>query len=63
MLIRVMYRDFRYDYVKPELLTALLDEDLVSVFRRRRGWVFVGIGPVRREKQDTAPLSERRRHS
>ncbi len=61
MLIRVMYRDFRYDYIKPALLTAHLEDGSISVFRRKRGWVFVGIDPVRTEKQPAVrPFSERR---
>ncbi len=61
MLIRVMYHDFRYDLVKSFRLDEFLEEGRISMFRRRSGWVFVGIDPIRRNKgRHSAPYDRRR---
>lgn len=47
MLIRVMYRDNRFDYVKTAVLDELLSDGALAGFRRKAGWVLVGRDPVR----------------
>ncbi len=54
MLIHVMYDTDTYDFVPPSLLDVFLAQGRISMFRRKSGWVFVGIDPVR-----TAPESFR----
>ncbi len=39
MLIRVVYRDERFDFVKPVLLNELLYLNMIKKFRRSEGWV------------------------
>ncbi len=52
MLIRVIYHDYRFDFVKPFLLDRELLLGRISMFRRRSGWVFVGIDPVRENRKN-----------
>ncbi|MFZ3207429.1 MAG: hypothetical protein WA140_01165 [Geobacteraceae bacterium] len=47
MLIRVIYKENVYDYVKDFQLDRFLDSGKVIKFQRRTGWVNVGIDPVR----------------
>ena len=48
MLIRVMYKDGKFDMVRPKMLNYLLEEDKVTGFMRSTGWVFVGRDSIRR---------------
>lgn len=61
MLIRVIYNDFKYDFVKPRLLDSLIESRKVSMFRRRTGWAIVGIDPVRQKKYYFDRFIDRRR--
>lgn len=60
MLIRVIYQNFQYDFVKPWVLDELIEAGKVAMFRRRGGWVIVGIDPVRTKKFLLDQFSERR---
>jgi hypothetical protein len=61
MLIRVIYKDDKYDFVKPFRLDEFLDAGKISMFRRRSGWVFVGIDRIRvKENYPSYPARERR---
>ena len=60
MLIRVVYDDFRYDFVKPFCLNELLTAGRISMFRRSSGWVLVGIDPVREPRSSPARRIDRR---
>jgi len=48
MLIRVIYRDGRFDMVKPQMLDNLLEEHKVTSFKRSTGWAIVGRDSIRR---------------
>ncbi len=47
MLIRVMYSDGRFDMVKPNVLDNLLDQQIVTSFKRTNGWAVVGRDAIR----------------
>ncbi len=47
MLIRVIYPDNRYDFVKDTHLDRLIRERSIMMFQRKSGWVRVGVDPVR----------------
>ena len=61
MLIQVAYPDDKYDYIKETLLDKLLEEKKVLKFRRRTGWVTVGVDPIRINKKTAAYFSPERR--
>jgi hypothetical protein len=52
MLIQVAYLDKRYDYLKDFQLDRLLELRQVAGFRRRSGWVQVGVDPVREVRRN-----------
>jgi hypothetical protein len=60
MLIRVIYQDFRYDYVKSWVLDDLIESGKVAMFRRKNGWAIVGIDPIRRKKHHFGEFTDRR---
>ncbi len=47
MLIRVMYENNKYDWVKPFFLDKLIRSGRIQKFLRSDGWVFPGRDPVR----------------
>lgn len=47
MLIRVLYKDNKYDYVQDSRLEELIRSGVVKQFHRADGWVTVGEDPVR----------------
>ncbi|GFO65077.1 GSU3473 family protein [Geomonas paludis] len=47
MLIQVSYDDNKYDYVKDFMLEQLIQSGAIASFRRRSGWVRIGVDPVR----------------
>ena len=48
MLIPVIYRDNKYDYVKDFMLDLLIDLDKIIKFKRSTGWVTIGVDSIRR---------------
>lgn len=63
MLIQVVYDDERFDYVKEFQLDALIESGKITRFKRRSGWVTIGVDPIRadrRKKELPADPSERR---
>jgi len=52
MLIRVIYQNQRYDFVKASRLEELIESGAVASFKRRKGWVRVGIDPIRATMTD-----------
>lgn len=60
MMIRIVYRDGRYDMVKRWTLERLIDEEKIQGFRRKSGWVRVGKDQLR-SSQDSEHLGEERR--
>lgn len=47
MLIRVIYKDDKYDYVQDSRLEELIGSGKIKQFCRSDGWVTVGEDPVR----------------
>jgi hypothetical protein len=47
MLIHVVYNDNHFDYVKETMLDVLIKRQQVKKFRRKSGWVTIGVDPVR----------------
>lgn len=47
MLIRVIYTDDTYDYLRDTHLDRLLELGKVAKFQRSSGWVAVGVEPIR----------------
>jgi hypothetical protein len=60
MLIRVMYNDGRFDMVKPKLLDNLLDQQIVTSFKRTDGWAVVGRDVLRSNNRSNYRGTERR---
>lgn len=60
MLIRIVYADGRYDWVKPFMLDTLLAENKVQMFFRNGRWVTVGRDPVRRNRLNSFAGADRR---
>jgi hypothetical protein len=48
MLIRVMYRNGKYDMVKDTILGMYIDSGKINKFKRTDGWATIGIDPIRR---------------
>jgi hypothetical protein len=47
MLIRVIYTDDTYDYLRDTQLDRLLEMGKVAKFQRGSGWVAVGVESIR----------------
>jgi hypothetical protein len=60
MLIRVMYNDGRFDMVKPSLLDSLLDQQVITSFKRANGWAVVGRDVIRSSSRSNYRGTERR---
>jgi hypothetical protein len=60
MLIRVMYKDGKFDMVKPQMLENLLEEHKGTSFKRSTGWAFVGRDSIRRGNSEGFWGQERR---
>ena len=60
MLIRVVYKDGKFDMIKPQMLDNLLEEHKVISFKRSTGWVFVGSDSIRRGSSEGYWGEERR---
>jgi hypothetical protein len=60
-MIRVMWRRGSFDYVKPQLLDALIRRGEIISFRRGDGVVLIGVDPVREPSAQYYAGEERRR--
>ena len=60
-MIRVMWNRGNFDYVKPQLLEALIGRGEIICFRRRSGVVLLGVDPVREQRARHYSGEERRR--
>ena len=60
MMIRVMYSDGRFDIVKPNLLEELIEQDVITSFKRSTGWAVVGRDPIRSSDRAEYSGAERR---
>jgi hypothetical protein len=47
VLIRVLYKDNKYDYVSDSVLDELIESGKIKQFCRTEGWVTVGEDPIR----------------
>jgi len=47
VLIRVLYKDNKYDYVPDSRLEELIESGRIKQFFRTDGWVTVGEDPIR----------------
>ena len=54
MLIHVVRVDNRYDYVKDFILDILIESKEIVKFKRRTGWVTIGVDPIRRSHRNIA---------
>jgi hypothetical protein len=63
MLIRVIYQNQRYDFVKDSRLDEFIETGAIASFQRRSGWVRVGIDPIRAATSDSSYGGEERRRS
>jgi hypothetical protein len=63
MLIRVIYQNQRYDFVKASRLDEFIESGAIASFQRRSGWVRVGIDPIRVTTTDSSYTGEERRRS
>ena len=61
MLIRVVYNNKKHDLVKEWVLDSYIESHSIDRFKRRSGWVRLGIDPVRSKAgQDGYRGNERR---
>jgi len=47
MTIQIQYPNAKFDVVKTTMLGRMLAQNQVSKFKRRSGWVVVGVDPIR----------------
>lgn len=60
MLIPVVYHNGRHDWVKPPILDQLIQDQVISRFRRSSGWVEIGKDPIRQGNRKVYCIPERR---
>jgi hypothetical protein len=60
MLIRVIYTDDTYDYLRDSQLDRLLEIGKVAKFQRGSGWVAVGVESIRTAQHGYYSGPERR---
>ena len=65
MLIRVVYNNDKYDFLKPARLDESLKAGTIAMFQRSSGWARVGIDPLRNKNNEhlARDKSAERRHS
>lgn len=51
-IIRVVYDDHHFDYVKDTVLDTLLEQNKINKFKRDTGWATVGVDPLRKTKRE-----------
>ena len=52
MLVRVLFKDGKYDFVKNDVLPKLIDNQQISRFLRSEGWVDISSQGLRRQTID-----------
>lgn len=57
MLIQVMFPDNHHDFVKSNMLDALIESRKIIKFKRSSGWVTIGLDPVRKARREPAYLT------
>lgn len=63
MLLRVMYQNQRYDFIKAARLSEMIEAGVIAMFQRRGGWVRLGVDPIRVKKTDASYNGSERRQS
>ena len=63
MLLRVMYDDQRYDFIKAARLNEFIEDGTLAMFQRGGGWARVGVDPIRSKKTDSSYNGSERRQS
>ena len=63
MLIEVEYVNGKCNFVMPETLDSLLEQNKVIGFRRATGWIAVGFDPIRKNALKPFSAAERRRQN
>ena len=63
MMIHVIYKDKRYDFVKDSRLDELIRSDSILMFKRQSGWVRIGIDPIRMKDTSRSEENIERRHA
>ena len=63
MLIRVIYQNQRYDFVKDSRLDEFIETGAIASFQRHSGWVRIGIDPIREATAASSYSGEERRRS
>ncbi|MCK5140401.1 MAG: hypothetical protein KAQ85_11205 [Thermodesulfovibrionia bacterium] len=60
MLVRVLYNNSKYDFIKPSYIDKLINSGQIKSFLRSEGWVMIGVDPIR-GRGGTYEGSERRK--
>jgi hypothetical protein len=63
MLLRVMYHDQRYDFIKAARLNEFIEAGTLAMFQRGGGWARVGVDPIRSKKTNSSYNGDERRQS
>jgi hypothetical protein len=63
LLIQVLYRNNSFDFIKTSRLDEFIASGKVSAFKRRKGWVRIGVDPIRSIPHDTSYEGKERRQS
>jgi hypothetical protein len=53
MLIHIIRNGKLYDYVKDYMLDNMIKSKEIVQFKRSKGWVTIGVDPIRESKRDT----------
>lgn len=61
MLVRVLFKDGKYDFVKSDVLPKLIDNQQISRFLRSEGWVDINNQGLRRHTIDDLFWSQQER--
>ena len=61
MLVRVLFKDGKYDFVKSDVLPKLIDNQQISRFLRTEGWVDINSQGLRRHLIDDLFWSQQER--
>jgi hypothetical protein len=61
MLIHVLNQNHKFDFIKTSRLDELIESRQILAFKRRKGWVRIGMDPVRVIAYDTSYQGRERR--
>ncbi len=60
MLLRIQYKDHRYDMIEGRMLDRLISDQRIERFQRSSGWVTIGVDPIRMATNAAYEGEERR---